>query len=531
MIGSFDNTMSSLASVELKPKYPQLEEAFFRPDRINGLMSDLTEVAAMAYGSGIGEGVNGGKGHIGMLNGKVIKFNTKSSERAKLQTSGAVFDEMKAASDTLRNRLATAVDAAVDIVSSGRHGFKVDQNLAAFKARAAGLLGVATQVTGDDGKCVLEKAAGARNSKDLLIHYRMLEGRGLLTRAVAAQTVTLIRDFLRQHAPDQAMLVKNRESLDTVSLDLNVWRKVKEMRNLKSQDVRSDAGFDYFKEISEVTHRVEKIKCSELGYPYFAAGLREVGNKEMCLRFQNVLIDQGSERNRTILKFGDREPLSMMPEIAEGALRGYRAQSLAASMDKMFAKMKNLYGQYRLRTDRSFEHVQTVSALEDAPFMKIFEESVGEIKGRDGKDYDYADSHWSLSENETRNLLALMRNKALAFVSAQDNELVRDAQTGKTVISEETMLVKDLFLSCARLFDRDADHCDCSKQVERHELDRRLGDGTNRIFSEKQVGLRYFTPRHWNVFTTSTYDVDSSVAGEIKWIWKADEKEPKPVGT
>lgn len=520
----FDSS-SSLAG--LKPRDPLQAEAFFKADRINGLMSDLTEVAAMAYGSGVGEGVNGGKGHIGMLNGKVIKFNTKSSERANLEKSGAMFDEMKAASDTLRNRLATAVDAAVSIVSSKTHGFNngQNQNLAEFKARAARLLGVALTQEGDAAACDLEKTGEKRNMRDLLIHYRMLEGRGLLTRAVAAQTVTLIRDFLRQHAPDQATLMKNRESLDPVSIDLNVWRKVKDMRNLKSQDVRGDANFDYFKEASLAARRVEAIKCSNVGFPDFAAKLREIGNAEMCSRFVDVLIDQGSERNQTTLTFGNNKPISMVPEFAEGALRGYRAQSLAASMDKMFAGMKNLYLNRQPRTP------QAVRDLGESPFMKIFEEAIGEIKGRDGKGYDVADAHWSLSENETRNLLALMRNKALAFVVAQDNELVRNAETGKTTISEETMLVKDLFLSCARLFDRDADHCESSKQVERHELNRKLDDGTNRMFFEKQLGLRYFTPPHWNVFTLDTYGYDPVVANEILASEHKAEQQKKAVNS
>lgn len=504
----------SVTTTDLRPRDPLKAEASFRPDRINGLMSDLTEVAAMAYGSGIGEGVKGGKGHIGVLNGKVIKFNTKHAERAKLGTSGAMFDEMKAASDALRNRLATAVDAAATIVSSGTHGFRVDQNLAAFKARAAGLLDIALKQT-DGEERVLDKTDAERNGRDFSGHYRMLENRGLLTRAVAAQTVTLIRDFLRQHAPDQAMLVKNRETLDTVELDLNVWRKVKDMRNLKSQDVRGDAHFDYFKEVSQMARQIEAIKSVPAGGSYFAAELCRIGNQEMGARFANVLIDQASEPNRTVLKFGGKALPSMQSDIAEGVLRGYRVQALAASMDKMFAKMKGLYKAYRKGTGHDFAPSQTVSDLKDSPFTKIFKEAIGEIRGRDGKEYDFTDYHWSLTENETRNLLALMRNKALAFVAAQNNELVHDAETGKTTISEETMLVKDLFFSCARLFDRDADHFESSKQVESRELYGRMDDGTKRQFAAKEVGQRYFLPQHWNVFTTDTYGIDQALAKPV----------------
>ncbi len=503
-----------MSSVDFRAKDPLKAEASFSPDRINGLMADLTEVAAMAYGSGIGEGIKGGQGHIGVLNGKVIKFNTKSAERAKLGAAGAAFDEMKAASDTLRNRLATAVDAAARIVSSGTHGFKVDQNLAAFKTRAASLLGIALTQSQDEG-CGLDKAGGGRSIRDFSNHYRMLEGRGLLTRAVAAQTVTLIRDFLRQHAPDQAPLVKNHATGDTVELDLNVWRKVKDMRNLKSQDVRGEAHFDYFKEMTQMARQVEAIKCSVIGGSYFAAKLREAGNKEMGARFSDVLVDQAAEFNRTVLKIGGKRLPPMQAGIAEGVLRGYRVQALAASMDKMFAEMKGLYRAHRQGAGHAFEPSQTVRNLGDSPFASIFEEAIGEIRGRSGKGYDYTDPFWSLTENESRNLLALMRNKALAFVVAQDNELVRNPETGKTSISEETMLVKDLFLSCARLFDRDADHHDCSKLVEERELNGRLDDGTTRHFARKEVGQRYFLPEHWSVFTMGTYGADEALAQPV----------------
>ncbi len=70
----------------------------------------LTEIAKMAYGSGLFEGTSGGKGNIGMLNGRVIKFNTHRSER-----SGEVTNEMLASCNELRLKLA---EIARDVLPS-----------------------------------------------------------------------------------------------------------------------------------------------------------------------------------------------------------------------------------------------------------------------------------------------------------------------------------------------------------------------------------------------------------------------------
>ena len=63
----------------------------------------------MVYGSGlIGEGEKGGKGHIGLVGDKVIKFNTKGGERTdlkKLSKDSVTYKDMKESCDNLRKEL------------------------------------------------------------------------------------------------------------------------------------------------------------------------------------------------------------------------------------------------------------------------------------------------------------------------------------------------------------------------------------------------------------------------------------------
>ncbi len=61
----------------------------------------LSEIAKMAYGSGSLEGVKGGKGNIGLINGHVVKFNTHWKERM-----GSATSEMQASCNELRMHLA-----------------------------------------------------------------------------------------------------------------------------------------------------------------------------------------------------------------------------------------------------------------------------------------------------------------------------------------------------------------------------------------------------------------------------------------
>lgn len=61
----------------------------------------LQNIAKMAYGNGTNEGRNGGNGNIGLLNGRVVKFNTHAGERFCALFRSANYDEKKAC-DNLR---------------------------------------------------------------------------------------------------------------------------------------------------------------------------------------------------------------------------------------------------------------------------------------------------------------------------------------------------------------------------------------------------------------------------------------------
>ncbi len=74
-------------------------------DKINQLngAAQLAEIAKMAYGSGLLEGTRGGAGNIGVIGGRVIKFNTHASERKDLKVTEA----MKESCNALRFTLAS----------------------------------------------------------------------------------------------------------------------------------------------------------------------------------------------------------------------------------------------------------------------------------------------------------------------------------------------------------------------------------------------------------------------------------------
>ena len=65
----------------------------------------LKAIGQLAYGHGIGEGDKGGKGNIGLVGGKVIKFNTKLGERKNLDVNSVDYANMRECCDALRNKL------------------------------------------------------------------------------------------------------------------------------------------------------------------------------------------------------------------------------------------------------------------------------------------------------------------------------------------------------------------------------------------------------------------------------------------
>lgn len=73
----------------------------------------LTEIAKMAYGSGLFEKESGGNGNIGILNGRVVKFNTHRNER------GGDFNfDMLASSNDLRMKLSEIAESFVSANSN-----------------------------------------------------------------------------------------------------------------------------------------------------------------------------------------------------------------------------------------------------------------------------------------------------------------------------------------------------------------------------------------------------------------------------
>ncbi len=69
---------------------------------LNGLNAQdaLAQIAKMAYGSGSFEGVSGGKGNVGLVDGRVVKFNTHWTERLKSTTPA-----MQASCNAMRLKL------------------------------------------------------------------------------------------------------------------------------------------------------------------------------------------------------------------------------------------------------------------------------------------------------------------------------------------------------------------------------------------------------------------------------------------
>ena len=98
---------------------------------IRGLGNEaaLSQIAKLAYGSGSSERIAGGKGNIGLLNGRVVKFNTHWSERG-----GKPSEDMRASCNELRARLseiATAMlangdDASARALASVRRALGID---------------------------------------------------------------------------------------------------------------------------------------------------------------------------------------------------------------------------------------------------------------------------------------------------------------------------------------------------------------------------------------------------------------------
>ena len=449
---------------------------------VNSIIGDLTEIATMAHGSGLLEGSRGGKGHVGVLNGKVIKFNTKLSERRNLQKAGADYEAMMQTCDDLRERLMGDLRDAMEI------SLRMDSSGAKEMNR------ISLEVM---EKLGLER--GADDHQD-----RLKQNRGLLERTAVAESVTMIRDLLKQAVrakepkltERESALLKNQLGKETANYDFHIWRKVKAMGGLSTQA----AGSAHVRHLAAVEKQVARIKFSPVGTGgarrEFAQAVCAAGNEEMRnllgrIRVDTRVMDDGSEKLQIMGIVGDGEVDPVDPVVGHGMLRLARVQALAKSMDVMFAKMKALYAE-KLRAEGLPAAIRSseVDGLGTSPVVDMLKRSLAKLLNRPEGQVDVngllQEKVW-LSPNEYENLKSLMRNELLAFVAKQGIELVKERPDAEPKLSALVLLTKDLFRSCAQILDND---------------DEQAGS-----FSTDRVGLRVYTDQALTVFKNENYGV------------------------
>ena len=484
---------------------------------VSALMSKLTDVASMAYGSGIGEGIKGGAGHIGVINGKVVKFNTKSAERKALNQTSETYRQMMEASDVLRDRLAMSVAHIEEIVGQTSlfksinpdPNSKEHQDLVQFKKEAAALLGVEMK----DGKLTVDESrpVEAKNSSA----FKGLANRGLLTRAAAAKTVTLIRDFLRQHELDRATLVKEGLSTDAEKLDLHIWGKVKGMKNLASTSADS---FAYMKGVRQALHDVAAVKEAKVTVgdqtKSVAEHLRDFGNEKMKSVIAAIRLDETtSSAGYTKLTVNEKTSYEgLLTSHACNMVRFLRTQTLAATFDAMLVRLHELYNT-KLVADggNPAEKPAILTDLGENPIQRILNQALAKMMGKTEDEIkNLPDERRALTQNQNRNLVALMRNELLAVIAPRGNEYVPGSNP--PVISEEAMLVKDFLMSATRLLDSDADGEDFSHVVGFKES---TASSNDQKYSGLDVGKRLFTPDAYNIFTEFSYGVTEQLKAQL----------------
>ena len=168
-----------------------------------GNQEALSQIAKMAYGSGSSERTSGGKGNIGLLNGRVVKFNTHWSERL-----GKSSEEMRTCCNDLRRRLseiATAMlangnDASTRALAAVRRelGMDADGNQVATRklldrSAVATVMNVIRDATGFD-------AWGELRAGDA----QSLSSRGIDTTFVRVAGDVRLSDSVLQHVRDAA---------------------------------------------------------------------------------------------------------------------------------------------------------------------------------------------------------------------------------------------------------------------------------------------------------------------------------------
>ncbi len=101
---------------------------------IRGLGNEaaLAQIARLAYGSGSSEGIGGGRGNIGLLDGRVVKFNTHWRERG-----GTASAEMRASCNELRAKLSEIATAMLSASpnASERERASLDKALAKVRSQ------------------------------------------------------------------------------------------------------------------------------------------------------------------------------------------------------------------------------------------------------------------------------------------------------------------------------------------------------------------------------------------------------------
>lgn len=476
------------------------------------IMGELTDVAIMAHGSGVTERARGGEGHIGILNDKVIKFNTKFGERWNLDRTDPNYNVMFEASEKLRERLKSlALDVVVETSTA------ISPNAGkAFQAKILRELGYE-----------LDEHGG-------ILGNRETRQRNLLDRKTAAKAVTLIRDQLKKAvrakepklSEAESALLKKGLGKETANYDFHIWRKVRAMSGLTAQAVDND-GFARVRLFGAVEKEVARVKMSlveDQGVrKEFAQVIRETGNAKMKEALGPILVqthalEDGAEKIKSNV-LGMTDPVDST--VGHGMLRLVRAQALAKSMDAMFVKMMALYDEKRRAEGRpEVLRPDVLNGLGQTPVTNILKRSLAKLLNRPEQQIDVnnllREQTW-LSPNEYENLKALMRDELLAFAARQDIELVRERPDAELKVSGLVTLTKDLFRTCALTLDQDVPSRHPMRAIDiadtyDYQGERPLADieGSGQYVSA-DIGSRKYKTGAWTIFHEKDYGVDANM--------------------
>lgn len=496
---------------------------------LNSVLEDVTDVAAMAFGHGVGEGVKGGKGHIGFLNGRVVKFNVTRVERQALVKGSAAYDAMLKASDTLRCRLIMNLETMERyFTGKGGDGKEAGFNpatVAEFRVlqkNLANLLGAQLNMVVEEGETYQfslpkreneinrgeESSEPAEFKYGLSVEPRMLEeNRGLLDRSAAAKAVTLIRDFLMQHAATpqttakDSALLKGAFAAEAVPLDLHIWRKVKSMHTT-SRSVGSD-GFAYARAVGNAMKDVTRFVQKN------GEHLRAFGNAAAKDELLSVQIKPESNELGTkfTLKTGTEEITGLDVKQAKGMARLHRDLVLAKSMDVMFKEMLNLRG-------LADQRPAALRALGETPFQDMLKRSLAAVLGRQPTDVaDLLKQKVWLTPNEHRNMLALLRKEVLTFVADLGNERQEGPAGADGRLSTDVMIAKDLLLQLSKVFRVDQDDTNC--KLDLVEENKTKSVRNDNFFPANSAGSYMYKETGIEIFTVATYCQVNEVAIKV----------------